>query len=56
MTGKREDNSAIPFINLVKAHQCIWNSSLAAYSRADVTSAAWREIASEIKDTGKCIV
>ena len=25
MTGKREDNSAIPFINLVKAHQLIWN-------------------------------
>ena len=27
MTGKREDNPAIPFINLVKAHQCIWNYS-----------------------------
>lgn len=56
MTGRREDNSVIHFINLVKAHQCIWNYSIAAYSKTDVTSAAWREIASEIKDTGKCIV
>ncbi|KAJ8947635.1 hypothetical protein NQ318_002647, partial [Aromia moschata] len=54
MTSRREDNSSvISFINLVKAHPCIWNYSIAAYSKTDVTSAAWREITSEIKDTDK---
>ncbi|KAL1130496.1 hypothetical protein AAG570_011744 [Ranatra chinensis] len=53
MAGRREDNSVIPFINLVKRHQCIWNYSIAEYSKPDVTGAAWRQIASQIKDTEK---
>ncbi|XP_072383920.1 uncharacterized protein [Diabrotica undecimpunctata] len=53
MSGRKEDSSVILFINLVKARQCIWNYSLTAYSRTDVMSTAWSEIASEIKDTEK---
>jgi hypothetical protein len=53
MTGRQEDiSSMISFIKLVETNPCLWNFGLKS-SRTDLTSLAWRKIATEFKDTGK---
>jgi hypothetical protein len=52
--GTQEDiSSMISFIILVETNPCLWNFTLKSYSRADLTTLAWRKIAAEFKDTGK---
>ena len=57
MSGSRkEDTASILFIKLVNVRECLWNYTCTDYSKTDVTSAAWREIALELNDSGECIV
>lgn len=54
MAGSQEDVATmIALIQHVEKKPCLWNYTLKTYSRADVTSLAWRNIAEEMKDAGK---
>ena len=51
-----KDSPSILFISLVKVRECLWNNTCSDYCKTDGSSAAWREFALELKDSGDCIV
>ncbi|XP_047109110.1 uncharacterized protein LOC124777673 [Schistocerca piceifrons] len=48
---QEECSKMIFFVQLVEKNPCLWNHTMKSYSRADVTSLAWKNIATEMKET-----
>lgn len=54
MTNNTEDPLfTINFIKAIENRPCIYNYGLSEYSKRNKTEKAWKEVAEEVKDTGK---
>lgn len=43
----------IKFVQAVEKHPCLYNNTLAEYSRKDISDNAWKVVAEEVDETGK---